>query len=242
MFNRFENGTDINRDEWCIGVQKINGFMASATYVPSLDEVIVSTTGSLDSPFVDMAKKWIDANPKVEKKIRDHYKDVGSPVTWMFEVCDPSDPHIVPEKFGLYLIGQRYVRDDYPYFSTDDTEWMLDCDAQDMGVMRPSWRVARFSDFVQEVKTVRHEGFVIYGPESRTVLKMKSPWYLSRKMIARMADKKFEEWLDNGTLKEKVDEEFYDVVECLTIDPITRGQFMKMDEQGKLAWLTNFFS
>ena len=42
IFNRGEMNTDIDRDETCIGVYKINGFMACATYIPSIGKVIVT--------------------------------------------------------------------------------------------------------------------------------------------------------------------------------------------------------
>ena len=101
IFNRFENGTDIDRDELCLSVEKINGFMAAATYVPQLGKVVVSTTGSLESDFVGYAEKYITEEVKNYIQLSTQSK----PATFLFEICHPDDPHIIQEKFGAYLIG-----------------------------------------------------------------------------------------------------------------------------------------
>ena len=103
IFNHHENGTNIDRDEQCVAICKVNGFMACATYVAEVDDVVISTTGSLDSDFVKMAeehlasvKSWIKLNGSVL-------------TTYMFEIVDPRDPHIIQEEPGAYLIGCRFV-------------------------------------------------------------------------------------------------------------------------------------
>lgn len=225
IFNRFENGTDIDRNEQVVAIRKVNGFMAAATYVPSIGQVVVSTTGSLDSDFVGYAEKYITEN--VKKAIAMHYTLVGKARTWMFEICHPADPHIVEEKEGAYLIGMRDVEDDSPYFSTSAKEADLDHYAGVAGVLRPHWKVCRFSDVVNDAKSCRHEGFVVYGQESKTSLKIKSPYYLTLKACARKKDILS---LD----KTRVDEEYFDLIEHL------KGigdEFNQMDEQTRLNYI-----
>ncbi len=36
----------------------------------------------------------------------------GAKATFLFEICDPSDPHIVAEDAGAYLIGVRIQNPD----------------------------------------------------------------------------------------------------------------------------------
>lgn len=227
IFNRGENGTDINRDEEVIAVQKINGFMACATYVPEVGEVVVSTTGSLDSDFVKMAEVYI--NERVKGRICDYWL-AGSNLTYIFEIVHPEDPHIIQEKPGAYLLGARPVLDNAPYMSSINHEQYLDDLAVEMGVMRPHWSSVRFSDITDIMKDVRHEGFVVYGQESGTVLKIKSPYYLCLKAAARKKDIMS---LD----KSRVDEEFYGL-----IDHIKQNQeeFNALGEQARLEYMRNY--
>jgi len=228
IFNRHENGTDIKRDEKVLAVQKINGFMGAATYVPSRDQVVVSTTGSLDSEYVDLAIKTLMFTPYVNDYIRCEYNKAGHPMTYLFEIVDPSDPHIIQEEPGAYLIGARYVDDARPYFSTYFHECYLDVAAEKMKVKRPKhwgWPdYPRFSDVVQEAKVCKHEGFVVYGQESKTVLKIKSPYYLMSKAAARIKD--------ISTLdRKRVDEEFYPLIDALQC---VASEFNSLSEQERL--------
>lgn len=227
IFNRFENGTDIDRDEICLYVHKINGFMAAATYVPQLNRVIVSTTGSLDSDFVALAEYHI--NDRVREVITDLYDRYGSQ-TWLFEIVDASDPHIIPERCGAYLIGCRDVNDDRPYTSTIDNEKRLDVASALMGVMRPVWNVARFSDIVRMAQECKHEGFVVYG--DKTVLKIKSPYYLTLKAAARRKD-------IMSLNKQNVDEEFYNLLNYINDH---KDKFNGMGEQDRLSFMREFLT
>jgi hypothetical protein len=231
IFNRGENGTDIDRDETVIAVCKVNGFMACATYVPQVDQVIVSTTGSLDSDFVLMAEEYItDAVKKTIKMItcEDH------PITFMFEIVHPNDPHIISEEPGAYLIGVRYVDETTPYFSNKLTEENLDYFASEeyLNVKRPHWCEVRFSDITDVMSEVRHEGFVVYGQDSKTALKIKSPYYLCLKAAARKKD--------IMTLnKQLVDEEFYDLIDHIKDHEYV---FNELDEQERLTYIRNYLS
>jgi hypothetical protein len=226
IFNRFENNTDISRDELCVVVHKVNGFMAAATWVAEVGEVVVSTTGSLDSDYVTLAEKYI--NEDVKNYIKSMmYIDRG---TYLFEICDPSDPHIIPEKAGAYLIGFRHVDTVSPYFSSPEKESDLDVMAKGMGVFRPEWTVLRFSDIVEASKNLKYEGFVVYGQESKTALKIKTQYYLTLKAAARRKDIMS---LD----KTKVDEEFYPLIDHLTK---MGDRFIMMDEQQRLDYMRNY--
>ena len=226
IFNHHENGTNIDRDEQCVAICKVNGFMACATYVAEVDDVVISTTGSLDSDFVKMAeehlasvKSWIKLNSSML-------------TTYMFEIVDPRDPHIIQEEPGAYLIGCRFVADDQPYFSDILNESLLDNLAEKMGVKRPMWSVSRFSSIVESAKQAKHEGFVVYGQTSRTALKIKTPYYLVLKAAARKKD-------IMSLNKQNVDEEFYELIEHLRS---IESEFNAMDEQSRLDYMRKFLT
>lgn len=229
IFNRFENGTDIDRDAEVVVARKVNGFMATATYVEG-HGVVVGTTGSLDSDFAVMAEKWI--RPDVKSVI-----DLdGRDMTFMFEICDPSDPHIVAEQAGAYLLGARVLPATGDYMSNAAHEQWLDEAADSMGVMRPEWKTARFSDVVQEAKTCKHEGFVVYSKD--TALKIKSPYYLVSKLFGRMGGEKLARGLENQQgLRAIVEEEFYPVIDYLAT---IKDQFIAQDEFQRLATVQAF--
>ena len=226
IFNHHENGTNIDRDEQCVAIRKVNGFMACATYVAEVDDVVISTTGSLHSDFVKMAeehlasvKSWIKLNGSVL-------------TTYMFEIVDPRDPHIIQEEPGAYLIGRRFVAGDQPYLSDILNESLLDILAEKMCVKRPMWSVCRFSSIVEVAKHAKHEGFVVYGQISRTALKIKTPYYLALKAAARKKD-------IMRLNKQNVDEEFYELIDHLRS---IESEFNAMDEQARLDYMRQFLT
>lgn len=226
IYNRGERGTDFPLDTRVVAVKKINGFMAAATVVPT-HGVVISTTGSLDSPYVALAEqhlrgrisRWIDV--------------FGHGMTWLFEICDPRDPHIIPEEPGAYLIGARRVGGTLML-----DEARLDRDACDMGALRPQvwYGSIRFSTLLDLAKACQHEGYVVHGPNNQS-LKIKSPYYLVTKFLSRMRNDKFLERINDPKLKETVDEEYYPLLDYLKN---TQSAFNQFDEQGKLAYIRNF--
>ncbi|MHB8123890.1 MAG: RNA ligase [Desulfuromonadaceae bacterium] len=92
-------------DEEVFASRKVNGFMIAVTWYN--DDLLWSTTGSIDSDFVGYAKEifesWSDQEREVfRKKIAENDNR-----TFMFECVHPQDPHIVEEETGLYFIGLR---------------------------------------------------------------------------------------------------------------------------------------
>jgi len=71
--------------------RKVNGFMVACTWYR--DDVLISTTGSTDSPYVVMAREMIGNNMDRYRATCKQYE--GN--TFMFECVHPSDPHIVPD-------------------------------------------------------------------------------------------------------------------------------------------------
>lgn len=221
IFNRHENGTDIDLDERILSVQKINGFMAAATMTKN-HGLVISTTGSLDSPFVELASKHL------KKTFTQKWQCVPPNCTLIFEICDPTDPHIIKEEYGAYLIGMRYHNGNL------ECEWELDRLAQIMEFKRPMWGYSKFSDVVTHVKTVQHEGYVVYGKD--VTLKIKSPYYLVNKLFARIrAERVNTQWLMDA--KKIIDEEYYPLIDHINT---YREVFIKMLEQERLNFIKEF--
>lgn len=233
VFNRFENGTDVDRDREVVAVRKVNGFMASARYYKG--ELLITTTGSGDSDFVALARKHLDP-------VAHLLMVPASLFTLVFEICDSSDPHIVEEDEGAYLIGARYMQ-----HCQDAGEMMseilLDIWAEQLHVKRPTTTGAvPFSVVTQLVKEVDHEGYMIRDAETgETLMKIKSPHYLSKKALMRMGKRAVDQMFDNPEqFRQRLDEEFYRPFECI-LRTFSKEQWGEMSELQRRYWLENWF-
>jgi len=219
IFNRGENNTEIPRDELCTVAQKVNGFLGVLTGWKG--KGIVSTTGTLDSDYAQLAETYLEP----------FKKDIFDGVTLLFEIVDPSDPHIIEEKHGAHLIGGNV-----------DYEWLPERELDSMhneygiGDHRPKhYEGMRFSDAVKKAKAAKHEGYVVYG-ESGTNLKLKSPYYITTKLFARMKGEKLQKILESGQPL-RIDEDYLPVVEHLRT---VAGGFVELNEQQRVKYVRDF--
>jgi hypothetical protein len=230
VFNYMENGTIIDRDELCLAVRKINGFMGCATYRPEIsDKIIYSTTGSLDSDFVDLIEKHV---AQYENWIKSFPNS-----TFIFEICDETDPHIIEEELGAWLIGACTYHEDG--FIAEAFESVLDHAANVFGCKRPeSTYNMRFSDIVKMAQMCTHEGYMVYGDGK--ALKIKSPYYKVTKFLARAGETKLLKGVlsDNRyTARQQFEEEYYPLIDYLyTI----KDKFLLMDEQTRISEIKTY--
>ena len=202
--------------------RKINGFMVAVT--EHNGELLVSTTGTTDSDYVKMARELIDIE-RYRKVCKAWYG-----TTFMFECVHRNDPHIVPEKEGMYLLGYRVknwtdkVRIN-PKVLRDLTE--------EFGTVPVEHYRVTVGELLNMVKTVRHEGFVFYTDLGEGA-KIKSPYYLTKKWVARnpRTDK-----LMRDDIYKQVDEEYYPLLDAIRANI---DEYTAMDEQTRLAWVRKF--
>jgi tRNA splicing ligase len=205
VFNYLEYnaGAELWKDTQIVAPRKVNGFMAAARIYKG--ELVVSTTGSLDSDFVVLARTHIE-KLNVSKML--------PYLTYIFEICDSSDPHIVEEEEGAYLIGARRMDHGFPMAY----EYQLDDLAIEIGALRPEVFYGTFGELWEMVRECRHEGWMVRLAETEeTVMKIKSPHYLSKKFLMRMGDKKVDNMFDcKEEFMKTLDEEFYAIVNYIT--------------------------
>ncbi|AXQ66659.1 RNA ligase [Vibrio phage vB_VpS_PG07] len=193
-------------------VEKVNGFMAQA--VKFAGQTLIGTTGTLDSDYSKLARKVIESATPIEELygITDNKFRGFENYTTLFEICDPSDPHIIPEEAGAYLIGIRCNQ-------TGELldEMKLDLYAHIWGFKRPKHFVTTFEDAVAMRKTCKHEGYMVQSLNGEVLCKMKSHYYLAKKAFMRMGKQRCALMYKNPTkFKEQIDEEFYGVVDYIT--------------------------
>lgn len=210
--------------------RKVNGFMTALTWHNG--ELLISTTGSIDSDYVIYAREMMEASAPMEawEQVVSQYPNL----TFMFECVHPKDPHIIPEQPGMYCLGWREKtwESQIDGFNNHDA-W------NSLFFRLTGNKVETFETTVGELvklsKKVEHEGYVAYT-EDGVSFKIKSPYYLFNKFLARTKNPKK---LMNKNIKQELDEEFYDLIDTIHADPNT---FMAMEEQDRLEFIRNFLS
>lgn len=227
VFNYQENGTTLPLDKEIIAVRKVNGYLACARWWEG--ELIVSTTGTLDSQYAKWAREQLEGN--------ELFKTFPN-ATFMFEICIPEDPHIVEEKSGAYLIGVRGMSSGGMW-----GEHALDSVAEAYEFLRPEWRVTTFEDILEDKKHAIHEGWMIRDVDSEEIImKVKSNHYLSKKALMRMSDKNVDILFDNPSkIKEMLDEEFWNVAEFIT-QKFSKDEWKQMTDQDRRTVIEEYFS
>lgn len=212
-------------DEFVAYVRKVNGFMIACTWYNG--DLLWSTTGSIDSDFTGYAKEIFFSFTQDQKDALFDIISSSPTFTFMFECVHPSDPHIIPEETGLYLLGVREKKFDSPvYYTPVHMIW------EDAGIKTIPVQYGTVADVIREAKTCTHEGFVMYrlnneGMQEST--KIKSPFYLMNKLFARGNTDR----LLNGKAKQILDEEFYGLIDHIENN---REEFTKMSEQERLSF------
>jgi hypothetical protein len=203
--------------------RKVNGFMAAVTWHNG--DVLISTTGSTDSDYVDYVREMIGDDI-------DNYRMVceeNSEYTYMFECCHPSDPHIVPEENGMYLLGVRKKE----YCSKIEIGKWMEGAAFLLRCKLPESYDVTLKELIEMSKTCKHEGFVFYT-EDGVSAKIKSPYYLVKKFVARnpRTDK-----LMRPDIKNNMDEEYYPLIDAIQANI---EAYTSLDEQARLQWVRDF--
>ena len=169
--------------------------------------------------------------------------------TFMFEIVDKRDPHIIPEKEGEYLLACKSV-------ITGDMLTPIELNALVTNLSRTDkilQEIAFPQVFVnisfEELKELNNrakfEGFVVYDLDYKEIMfKLKSPYYLITKFLGRKKDldkmlKELSEHKLNGAFIAKygIDEEYFPLIEYLSENI---EEVLKLDEQGRIGYIREF--
>jgi hypothetical protein len=195
-------------------------------------KLLISTTGSTANDYVDYAKEMMVKHASMaDWEMALNTADTEG-MTFMFECVHPSDPHIVVEKPGMYLLGYRENSWDskvgHDPFVILDLAAMLNC-------YSPQSMTTSMGQLVALSKEVKHEGFVFYTADGVSA-KIKSPYYLTSKWVAR--NPRTDKLVDlNKDIKHQIDEEYYNLVDAIRANIV---EYTAMDEQARLAWVRNY--
>lgn len=197
--------------------RKINGFFAAATWHNK--DLLVSTTGTIDSEFAHMAREHLGDSVTEECKQNPNF-------TYLFEICDPRDPHIIMEAPGAYYLGRREKvwRSLLDHSNLETIGTRINC-------FTPDKFECSLRELMDQVKIVPHEGFVWFT-NSGISAKIKSPFYLVQKALARKKD-------ILSLNKKIIPEEYYPLVDHLLE---INSEFSLLTEQERLSYIRNYLS
>ena len=206
--------------------RKVNGFMVAVTWYNG--KLLVSTTGSTANDYVDMANSFIDRR----RETFERYVSNFPTLTFMFECVHENDPHIIVEKPGLYLLGYR----EKTWESRSQNDGLSLYHQYALSDHQVEWKRCTLGEVLKEVKTVKHEGFVFYTEDFKVSAKIKSPYYLTSKWVARnpRTDKLVNMQAD---IKQQLDEEYYPLVDAIRANIV---EYTEMDEQARLSWVRHY--
>lgn len=162
-FNYKENGwwEDVPLNANVYMHKKYNGFMACVSRHNW--QGLISTTGSTKSEFTNIARE----NLKEEES----YGALNG--SYLYEIVDQFDPHIVNEKVGSYYLGLRVHNDGSFHANGFDFLTTLE-------------------EAIQIAEKDRGEGFMLYLVNDDYQLspcKLKTPYYVGKKRLMRMGSK-----------------------------------------------------
>jgi hypothetical protein len=203
-------------------VRKVNGFMVAIGNHNG--KLLVSTTGSIDSDFVTLARSH------VSWELENFILRTDGSYTFMFECCDPSDPHIVDEEPGLYFLGLRENKFGSEIcYNPNHAVW------NSLGVKTIPVEYMTVGEVKEALKTCRHEGYVMYreNGEVQEASKWKSPYYLIKKLFMRGNIDK----LMAKNIKQTIDEEYYPLLSHIKTH---RESFTEMSERDRKSFIENF--
>jgi len=209
--------------------RKVNGFMVSVTLHEG--SLLVTCVGTADSIHTMMAREMMYQQLCEDLWVENLKFWTGH--TLMFECVHPDDPHIIPEKPGMYFIGLRpnsWFAGPVDGFGADRVYAWNGIGRMFNSPPVESW-IAPLADILTMNKTASHEGFVVYTADRRRA-KMKSPHYLASKALARKADILT---LD----RQKVDEEFYPLLDHIRS---SFAQFNSLSEQERLVYIRQYLN
>lgn len=173
-FNYLENDwwKDVPLDAPVFYAKKYNGFLACVSTIN--DEIVYTTTGSLDSTFTGYAEEMLAQDMRNNGVLK-----AGKHVTYHTEVIHPDDPHIVAEEIGYAHLAYR---------------------TKSGGMQAPrNLKEATLGEVLELVKHDRGEGFMVYHAadyNSLSPCKIKTPYYVGKKKLMRMQAKQIDKMFD----------------------------------------------
>lgn len=236
---------DLTKYDELYAVEKYNGYLVQVTKHPYKKSLIVSSSGSFISEHVSIAKGII-WNNKMYPVLLDWMYSSPEIKSAQFECITPKDPHIVDYYGyeGLVLIGINGK-------NALQQEHVFKLRNYDLSGIKIPEALISFdpsSDLhlAEAATAINSEGFVLYDKNGDGVCKLKTPWYLFCKYIARMKTEQLVKLFKQQKLSRQFS--FYNADMEKTIEDAFKfmaltgpEQFCASSEQERLSILRRLF-
>ena len=225
-FNYLEQdtGKNLDRDSKVVIADKLNGFLCTTFIHPYSDEMVITTSGSFDGPYYDMAKELF-FKTKTYGPVYNFLK-THCDVTLLWEVIHPEDEHPIPydeSMYGVHLIGVG--QDGYIY--SEPNRYSI---AESLNVPTPRYMFTTFGEAIDLNLRTTGEGYMVRDLEGNYLMKLKSPVYLTTKFLQRLTEGKSQFMYSNPEqFKRSLDEELYPIVDVIT-ETIPLDEWLNLDE------------
>lgn len=215
-FNYLENGTwaNVPMNSSVFMYKKYNGFLANATVHNG--KLVVSTTGTTTSDYAKLARKVIDDHDATDNILECDIENI----TWSFEICHKSDPHIVNEVEELYYLGYRQPDMVHSFIAAGE------------------FMVKTLQEALEYVQSDEGEGYMVYLNNGRCC-KLKTPYYAGKKKLMRMNKHQVEKMYNTGTRQNVVDSlpDRWKYVVKYIVEQHTQDQWLDKTDQERRAFL-----
>ncbi|MEM7066685.1 MAG: AAA family ATPase [Cyanobacteria bacterium P01_B01_bin.77] len=238
-FNYLERDTTLPHNTDVIAVEKLNGFLVSTFLHPyDPNQVVTTCSGSFQGEYVEYAKSLLFREGLYGRVLT--WLQTHRDTTLLWEAIHPDDPHIIqygPEDHGLHLIGAGSLGAGFM------GEEELDAIASSLQTPRPAWFCCTFGDAIAKSHHVEHEGFMIRLVSDGTfALKLKSPYYLRTKFLARLNPKKCKfMYAQPQQFKQELDEAFWPLVDAVT-SQITQETWLSWSDIERRDFVQNWMN
>jgi len=243
VFNYLENGTakNIKDHEVFTAVEKMNGFLLNVSYNPYENNLLVSTTGSLNSEFVDMGKELISKENlygPLFQYLREHN------ITLSFEAIHSKDPHIIKyDTEGLWLIGARERVESAKSMTEHEVSDIANeiSSLYNVNIKRPRVFKSTFGNLKKLAKTKKIEGYMIRNGNDY-ICKFKTHHYLTIKFLSRMNEGKIKFMFNNTKeFKKNSDEDVFMLIDKL-VSSVYLEDFIQMNNTERRDFILNLLS
>lgn len=226
-FNYLENCTWIDKPlETLVTIyKKYNGFMACATMHNG--QLVVSTTGNTSGKYAEWAKEYI-INYYDAERVQSKAGAFPHGITDLFEIIHPEDPHIVHEEVGAVFLGWTSMSSPDKFMPAGD----------EVG----NWQITTLGKALELVKSVKHEGFMMYDETTGEVCKLKSPYYVGKKKLMRASAKVVANMYSDPFAYEiiKLPEEWHGVTKVI-VNYWRQHEWLEMGAQERRSFLEGIY-
>ena len=245
IFNYGENGAALPLNEDVVATDKINGYLGVVSIDPTTNELLMTTSGSFESEYVDDFKNIVG---KVEQsEIHDllKWKNDFTGVQWtlMFEVISPDHHHSVigNQTKSLWFIGMRANFIGSPLMDEEELDDLKDVFLRSDLFRRPKHQIIPFFLVVDKTKdpNITIEGWVCRPFNTKSTdapVKIKARNYLQKKFLSRTKKDLSFIWNNKNEARHILPEEFYDVIEELP-ELVTFDSWNDMSNEQKVEVL-----